>query len=297
MLEVLSLGAGVQSTTIALMAAHGEITPAPDVAIFADTKGESAATYEHLEWLASGNVLPFPVEIVSWRNLEDDVLRTAAGEKDIAGRANGYSAPPFRTRTAKGKKGGMLRRECTKNYKIVPIQQAVRRHLGKVGKRIRSKEPLARQWIGFSANEFTRAGLHKNQPPWIALYYPLIDEHFGDGLGGPGSRWMSYGDCINWLRKHDYPTPPRSACVFCPYLKNERWVEMRDNQPEDWERALIVDEAIRDMAEHGVADLRQGGQLYLHHQLVPLREAEIDSPDQEDMWSEFTDECEGMCGV
>ena len=38
-LRVLSLGAGVQSTTLALMAAHGEIGPMPDCAIFADTGG------------------------------------------------------------------------------------------------------------------------------------------------------------------------------------------------------------------------------------------------------------------
>lgn len=33
MLRVLSLGAGVQSTTLALMAAHGEIGPMPDCAM------------------------------------------------------------------------------------------------------------------------------------------------------------------------------------------------------------------------------------------------------------------------
>lgn len=40
-LRVLSLGAGVQSTTLALLAAHGEIGPMPDCAIFADTRWES----------------------------------------------------------------------------------------------------------------------------------------------------------------------------------------------------------------------------------------------------------------
>lgn len=43
MLNIISLGAGVQSTTMALMAAHGEIEPMPDCAIFADTKVEPAA--------------------------------------------------------------------------------------------------------------------------------------------------------------------------------------------------------------------------------------------------------------
>ena len=36
-LRALSLGADIQSMTMALMAAHGEIGPMPDVALFADT--------------------------------------------------------------------------------------------------------------------------------------------------------------------------------------------------------------------------------------------------------------------
>jgi hypothetical protein len=48
MMRVVSLGAGVQSTTMALMAAHGELTPMPDAAIFADTGWEPKAVYEHL---------------------------------------------------------------------------------------------------------------------------------------------------------------------------------------------------------------------------------------------------------
>ena len=54
-LRVISLGAGVQSTTMALLAAHGEIQPMPDAAIFADTGWEPAAVYRHLEWLTSGS--------------------------------------------------------------------------------------------------------------------------------------------------------------------------------------------------------------------------------------------------
>jgi hypothetical protein len=58
-LRVLSLGAGVQSTTLALMAAHGEIGPMSDCAIFADTGWEPSAVREHLAWLMSAGVLPF----------------------------------------------------------------------------------------------------------------------------------------------------------------------------------------------------------------------------------------------
>ncbi|MBP2230768.1 3'-phosphoadenosine 5'-phosphosulfate sulfotransferase (PAPS reductase)/FAD synthetase, partial [Azospirillum agricola] len=58
-LRVLSLGAGVQSTTLALMAATAEVGPMPDCAIFADTEWEPHGVYEHLDWLETQ--LPFPV--------------------------------------------------------------------------------------------------------------------------------------------------------------------------------------------------------------------------------------------
>src|SRR6185437_8404632 len=76
-LRVLSLGAGVQSTTLALMAAHGEIGPMPDCAIFADTGWEPRRVYEHLAWLETK--LPFPVERVSGGNLRADLLANAKG--------------------------------------------------------------------------------------------------------------------------------------------------------------------------------------------------------------------------
>lgn len=50
-LRVISLGAGVQSSTLLLMALRGEFDDAPDCAIFADTQWESKATYRHLEFL------------------------------------------------------------------------------------------------------------------------------------------------------------------------------------------------------------------------------------------------------
>ena len=80
-LRVLSLGAGVQSTTLALMAAHGEIGPVPDCAIFADTGWEPKAVYEHLAWLRSPNVLPFPVHIVSAGDLRADLISASRGER------------------------------------------------------------------------------------------------------------------------------------------------------------------------------------------------------------------------
>ena len=63
---ILSLGAGVQSTTLALMAARGDLPtqfPQPLAAVFADTGWEPASVYRHLEWLIDtvGSTLPIHV--------------------------------------------------------------------------------------------------------------------------------------------------------------------------------------------------------------------------------------------
>ena len=57
-LTVISLGGGVQSTVMALMAGDGAFGGVPDWAIFADTHWEPPTIYSHLEWLSRR--LPFP---------------------------------------------------------------------------------------------------------------------------------------------------------------------------------------------------------------------------------------------
>ena len=290
-LHVISLGAGVQSTTMVLMAAHGEIEPMPDAAIFADTGAEPKAVYEHLDWLRSPNVLPFPVEVVQFSNLADDIRKTAADVKPVAGRANGYLAPPFFTVNADGSHG-MLRRECTSNYKIKPIQRRIKELLGRSpDKPIRSAQPLACSWLGLSADEWIR--VKPSNVRWLSKRHPLIDQATKDGPP-PHERWMSRQDCINWLMKHDYPIPPRSVCTFCPYRSAAEWRALRNNL-DDWNEAVAIDRLIRDMPAHERAGLRKGGRLYVNVNRQPLEEIEFSGPiDQSDLWA---GECDGMCGT
>ena len=93
MFTVLSLGTGVQSSTMALLAAEGAIEPMPDCAIFADTGAEPGAVYDHLAWLTG--VLPFPVHIVSAGNLRDKIHAAMRGARLDA-------RPPFFTKTGVG---------------------------------------------------------------------------------------------------------------------------------------------------------------------------------------------------
>ena len=65
MKHIISLGAGVQSTVMALMAAKGEIEPMPDCAIFADTGAEPRYVYDQLDMIEAN--VPFPIHKVKYK--------------------------------------------------------------------------------------------------------------------------------------------------------------------------------------------------------------------------------------
>jgi len=265
-LRILSLGAGVQSTTLALMAAHGEIGPMPDFAVFADTGAEPAPVYEHLRWLMSGNVLPFPVVIVDRGNLADDLV---AGVNTTGHRFVGI---PFHGVSKTGQQM-MARRQCTEEYKLKPIRALVRDRLG--------GRPKAgcEMWVGISTDEVARAKPSRVQ--YIVNRHPLIEA----GI----SRW----DCLQWLRRHGYADPPKSACVCCPFRANREWRWLKDNDPAGWQQAVDIDTALRANGKAG----RWKGTLYLHRERVPLAEADIRSDGERGQGDMFNNECEGMCGV
>ncbi len=260
-LRVLSLGAGVQSTTLALMAAHGEIGLMPDCAIFADTQDEPAEVYEHLRWLMSGNVLPFPVHVVSVGRLSD-ALRAG----DETARIPAYIAD-----------GALKQRQCTRNYKIRPIRRELRRLLG-VGPRGGVQRGAIESWIGISTDEAIR-----RKPSGVAFItnrHPLIE------------RFFSRADCIAWLKAHGYPIPPKSRCRYCPYQDNAGWRGCRD-KPDEWAEVVGLDRWLREPAQ--LARFR--GELFLHKSRQPLEVADLSEPELPLFGGEFAHECEGMCGV
>jgi hypothetical protein len=266
-LRVLSLGAGVQSTTLALMAAHGEIGPMPDCAIFADTGWEPKAVYEHLAWLMSPNVLPFTVHMVSDGNIRDGLVRGAQGER--------WASIPAFTRSASGKVG-MIRRQCTKELKIVRIRRKVRELVGIAGKRSPS-HPVVEQWIGISFDEIVR--MKMSMEPWQVNRFPLVE------MG------MTRRNCLHWLERNGYPAPPKSSCIGCPYHSNTLWRQMREEDQEAWDDAVAIDRLIRT----GFRNLRD--EVFLHRSCVPLDEADLDTLADKGQLDLFADECDGMCGV
>lgn len=267
-LRVISLGAGVQSTTMALMAASGEISPMPDHAVFADTGWEPKAVYDHLDWLETQ--LPFPVHRVARRGADLGQHAINVATKPITRTAS----PPWFTENPRG----MLPRQCSDKFKVEVIHRKVRELLGlKPGERS-TKGSLVEQWIGISQDEMQRM---KNSKYWFVTHrWPLIE------------RQISRRDCLSWMQRHGFPRPPKSACIFCPYHGNEQWREMRDNAPDDWQRAIEFDTAIRS-GFYGM-----DGEAFVHRQRVPLDKVDLSTlADHGQIEFGFLQECEGMCGV
>lgn len=266
MLNVISLGAGVQSSVMALMAAHGEITPMPDCAIFADTHAEPQHVYDWLDWLETQ--LPFPVYRVSHGDLRKAVTTGNEGAR--------IAPPPFYT-SSNGQREGLLRRQCTREYKIQPIQKKLRELAG-YKPRQRMPAGSVTQWIGISQDEIQRM---KDAPEkWCVNRWPLIE------------RRMTRLHCLEWMRDHGYnELPAKSACTFCPYHDDATWQRMKTEDPEAFADAVAVDEAIRS----GFSKTTQ--QLYVHRSLIPLKDVDFTAPDKDQVAFSFMDECDGMCGV
>ena len=266
-LNFLSLGAGVQSSALALMAVRGEVGPMPDAAIFADTGAEPAAVYIWLDWLEKQ--LPYPVLRVGCGNLTDESLRVRtskkSGEKYI-----GHAIPAY-ILNADGSKGTYFR-QCTDKHKLTPLKREV--------DRLRGGED-ATVWIGISWDEIQR--MKESIRKGVQHRWPLIEKR------------LTRQKCLEWMTANGYPPPPRSACTYCPYHSDREWRRLRDTDPQSWQDAISYEKRLQAAAAQIP---RLTGVPYLHPQRVPLDEVNLNRDEnQGQLWNTMQNECAGMCGV
>jgi hypothetical protein len=271
----LSLGAGVQSTCLALMCKHGEIEPMPDAAIFADTKAEPDDVYRHLDWLES--VLPFPLHRVSAGSLTDRITRAHQNKKGEFILRKGI---PVWVDTGTGK-GGLTMRDCTGDYKIIPIVKK-QRELGKIKRG--QKHATVTAYIGISLDEVQR--MKNSTEKWSVNRWPLIEKR------------MTRHDCKIWMKKNGYPEPPRSSCVYCPFHSDSEWRRLKTTDPKSFEEAVRVEKTMQELHKAGRNSGTKGsliGVPYLHQSCKPIDQIDFDA--EKNQLDLFQNECDGMCGV
>jgi hypothetical protein len=264
-LQVISLGAGVQSSVMALMAARGELTPMPDCAIFADTQFEPDGVYEHLNWLEQE--LPFPVHRVTAGNIRTDHIR-----RERNGKNRDYASMPLFNEG-----GGMSMRQCTADYKIAPVQSKLRELIGLKFRQRAPKNSVINLWMGISTDEVLR--MKPSRYPFYTHTFPLVDAR------------ISRNDCEVWFsRQYAGRTLSKSACVACPFHNDALWRDMKINDPKSFAAAVEFDHAIR-------VNRKTGKNQYVHRSCQPLDEVDLRNAEDLGQLDFFNNECEGMCGV
>ncbi len=257
-MRVLSLGAGVQSSTLLLMACEGELEL--DAAIFADTGWEPWWVYQHLDGLErTAKAAGIPLYRVGRGALRQDALDNKTA-----------SWMPLYSVNAAGKKE-KLKRQCTSNYKIRPIRRQVAALNGGCRRQVE-------QLVGISWDESER--MHDSDVKYIKNVYPLIE------------RRITRAGCVAWLRAHEYPVPRKSSCIACPLRSGAEWREIR-NDPASWADAVDFDERIR-----RVRARTRLQEVFVHRDVIPLPLVDLRSEQdrgQLDMFDE-SDETDG-CGV
>ena len=274
-LNTISLGGGVQSTVMALMASAGELEPMPDAAIFADTQWEHPDLYPHLDWLEEQ--LAFPLIRVTAGNVGEDLANgvNSTGQQF-------FSVPVFVADPETGKVS-ITKRQCTNEYKVRPIVRAIRTELlGLCDGQRTPAGTVVTQWIGISTDEITRArvGPNKKDPFWSKLRYPLIEAG------------LSRQDLSAWFMER-FPGRDlrKSSCVGCPYHDQETWAALQRDDPEIYAAVAMVE---RRASQSQESLDRFGGErmVALTRTMIPLSEIDWSARPRQ---SSFDEVCDGYC--
>ena len=266
----------------------------PRAAVFADTGFEPARVYAHLRWLIHTLGQALPVYVVramrpdgTPAHIREDSEAIVRG--DLARLANPplfvresvqytpypdaqqqarfeaylirrgqiprFVTMPVFAREFTGSKPVMLRRQCTGDYKIVPIYQFCKSLLGRRRGQRHNTPPFCEMWIGISADENPKR-CKPAQEAWVVNRYPLRELS------------MTRADCATWLWNNYHIVVPKSACLGCPFHDDNYWRELREQSPDEFEEACRFDETIRHLP--GVR-----GECFLHSSCVPLREIDF----------------------
>ena len=300
--EFLSFGAGVDSTCILAMHLNMDkiakliekdveelrkVIPDYDAAVFSDPGSEWPETYEHIEWCkAECEAAGFPLEIVryeqgfyrhvgtnerirvtEYRQLSEQekqnwyhVIEPLSISEWLIG-AGSLPMLPGASHVCSDKfKGGVQRKWADKKYpgadKIWSL--GIEANESKRHKR-------------FTMNKKARADRGQKEPNGHDFRYPLIE------LG------LTRSDCIAILEYLEWPVPPKSSCMWCPWLSDWEIDRLVEANGIGLQQALAIEESFYKHDKH--ADwhrdgepLNRGGRCNKGHHRQPYVTGYCDKP-------------------
>lgn len=217
-MRVISYGGGVQSTAMIVLATQGKIKA--DVALFSNVGDDSEhpTTIKYVREIA----IPF----ASAHGLPIHELSTIRKGKpttiwsEIVQEGSTRDMIPMY-----GETGNPMSRACTVDFKIRTLHRWLRNNGA-------TKHNKAIVMLGISTDEIERAGRGKDGTVEERTY-PLLD------LG------LNRTDCMTIIRQAGLPVPPKSSCFFCPFHSELVWQEMRRDEPELFEKAQQLEDAVQ----------------------------------------------------
>lgn len=234
-MKILSFGAGMQSTALALMAcenaqANGELpypaVPVYDAVIYCDLGLEAPWVYDQLEFTRNACQKAGIFFKVLNTPLYQDFLDNFGERRTIS--------IPWWTIREDGHKSKMPR-NCTIDYKVNEITKYVRWELlgYQKGQRLKPEDIKAHEMhMGFSIEESRRC--HENPHQLFVNRFPLVDMGF--------DRAASYAYILeNWDMK-----TKASVCAFCPFHRNYFFWHIKDHAPATYQAVVKVDHLLRD---------------------------------------------------
>ena len=277
--RVISYGAGTQSTAMLLMGLTGKLHSRPDFGVFADTGGEPEEVYDYLYLIKDYVKKEFDFDIIIVKN-KTNIVEDLLNPK-VSKHGNTYisNSPPLFVRHNKDGKDYMLNRNCTTTYKINPFHKYLKKILN-----IKRQNPeqfkMIEQWMGMSLDEMQR--MRTSQDWYLILRYPLIEVE------------MVRNESIRFVERFGLPTPPRSACTFCPYHSDHAWKRIKKSFPDEFQKVVELEEKLQEGLKENPGIK---GVPYFHKSLKNIGDVNF-GEEQYDLFDDgFLNECDGVCGI
>ncbi len=246
-----SYGGGVQSVAMLILVLQGKL-PKPERIVMADTGRERQAVWDYIEEVSG--------PAMKGAGLDLEVIPHSYAKVDIVAHNGDLLLPVF----FMNGKAGKLPTFCSREWKQWPV----RRYLRELG--YGPSKPVT-MWIGMSLDEVSR--LRQSDVKWIDNYYPLCQST---------DARMRRHECRLLIERYGWSQPPASACWMCPNRDDKTWLEMKENEPDDFKKAAKFERVINGA---GWGDIR------LHRDVIPLDKVDFNKP----RLAMLFDECAFSC--
>ena len=188
-----------------------------DLILFADTGAEHPHTYEHIEhvrkWLKEQGLPDITIVQKCDKHgnrltLEEECLQSGT----LPSIAYGY-------------------KRCSLKHKIAPQDKFCNNY--QPCRDAWAKGERITKFVGYDAGELRRVAHVAERDaadPKYHKVYPLVE-------------WgWTRDDCIHEIQKAGLPLPGKSSCFFCPSMKQQEIVQLRDCYPDLFQRAIALEQ-------------------------------------------------------